>query len=363
MMLCGSEEPTTNIFAISWCSVANLGNMEVMTPSAQQQHNSEYQLEALRDLFTRKELVEQVEAMLEEVESSDGVAAISEAFLKGINDDAGHRHIIATLGDKVVGFVTIDINRVVELAVHPSYRHDGLAIRLIKGLKDKFDITGAIDVWAHGDLPEAQRFVSNLDARRTRELHKMAVACPPDSSRKALFDTQSQQAHQRAEQLDIDVLNYTTACERFGADVVDEEWLRVNNEAFAWHPEQGGWSLEQLQKAREVSWFDPEGVILIWKDDENNSRCMGFHWTKIPVNQQEEAGKRTGEVYVVCLADEARGKGMGGGITALGIEYLLKRGCSEIELYVEGDNAPAVATYRRLGFDVVHTDVVYRGQL
>ncbi|MDN6325648.1 MAG: hypothetical protein L0J70_09620 [Corynebacterium sp.] len=43
--------------------------------------------------------------------------------------------------------------------------------------------------------------------------------------------------------------------------------------------------------------------------------------------------------------------------------YLIDGGAQAVDLYVEGDNAPAVATYRRLGFEVVHRDVVYRGMV
>ena len=43
------------------------------------------------------------------------------------------------------------------------------------------------------------------------------------------------------------------------------------------------------------------------------------------------------------------------------IADLIDGGAQAVDLYVEGDNAPAVATYRKLGFEVVHRDVVYRG--
>ena len=328
-----------------------------------QEHVADISFEAYQDLFAQSDVVERVMLLLEEVEKHDSVAALSEAFVRGVQEDKRHRHVLARRGEEVLGIVAIDVDRVVELAVAPAARHGGVAVQLIEALRDQLSVTGAIDVWAHGDLSEAQRFVSNLDARRTRELHKMAVDCPPNSPRRAQFRGQAADARKRAEQLDIAILNYTQACEQYGVDVVDEEWLRVNNEAFAWHPEQGGWSLEQLQQARDAAWFSPEGVLLAWKQDDN-PRCVGFHWTKIPLEEREvEEGHRVGEVYVVCVADEMRGQGMGSGITALGIDYLLDQGCGTIELYVEGDNAPAVATYRRLGFEVVHTDVVYRGQL
>lgn len=309
------------------------------------------------------ELVDKIEGVLDQVTQSDGVAPLGEAFLRGLREDRGHAHVLAYDGEEVVGVLAIDSDRVVELAVLPSRRHAGIATRLFQALKEDAGFSGVVDVWAHGDGSEAQRFVATLDARRTRELLKMAVDCPPGSPRANEFSKLAERAQERLSEHSITVLSYADATEKFGVEAVDEEWVRVNNEAFAWHPEQGGWSVDHLRKEKDTAWFDPEGVLMLWIDDEN-PECMGFHWTKIPLAERDkEEGERTGEVYVVCLADAARGKKLGGPVTLVGMKWLMERGVGEIELYVEGDNAPAVSTYGKLGFSVVHTDVVYRGQL
>ncbi|OFT87837.1 mycothiol synthase [Corynebacterium sp. HMSC28B08] len=319
--------------------------------------------EVFTDLPTDLELVEKIEEVLDRVTESDGVAPLGEAFLRGLREDRGHTHVVAFEKGEVVGVLAIDSDRVVELAVLPSRRHAGIATRLFQALKQSAGFSGVVDVWAHGDGSEAQRFVATLDARRTRELLKMAVSCPPGSPRANEFAMMAERARKSLTGSGIKVLNYAEASEKFGVDHVDEEWVRVNNEAFAWHPEQGGWSVEHLRREKDTGWFDPDGVLMLWIDDEN-PECMGFHWTKIPLAEREkDEGQRVGEVYVVCLADAARGRKLGGPVTLVGMDYLMDRGVGEIELYVEGDNAPAVSTYGKLGFSVVHTDVVYRGQL
>lgn len=135
-----------------------------------------------------------------------------------------------------------------------------------------------------------------------------------------------------------------------GADAVDRAWLAVNNEAFDWHPEQGGWDLAQLERARDVDWFDPEGVF--FAVDDETGEILGFHWTKWH-------GDATGEVYVIGLAGAARGRGIGGWLTRVGMAHLRDRGARRVLLYVEGDNGPAVRTYEKTGFDVTRTDVMY----
>lgn len=355
--------------------------------------------QAYENLHSRPDAVAALHALLEEVEDGDGVAALSEAFLKGIDADQGHRHIVAVEagdadgadgsdaeegtdllsqpGAKAVGVLALDgevsssetgENPTAEMAVTPGERRKGVARGMLAAAKEEFGLTGPLDVWAHGDLPPAQAMAETAGARRTRELHKMAVDVSEGTERGQQFRTEATEAAKNIEAQNLTVLTYPEAVERFGQELVDEEWVRVNNEAFAWHPEQGGWDVDRLADARDTDWFDPAGVLMVWScgedEDADGPHCAGFHWTKIPTEEQEkQEGTRAGEVYVVCLADEARGKGLGPAITMLGIGDLMGRGVGTVELYVEGDNAPAVATYQKLGFEIVHTDVVYRGEL
>ncbi|MBR7503529.1 hypothetical protein KCW65_25960, partial [Mycobacterium tuberculosis] len=87
-------------------------------------------------------------------------------------------------------------------------------------------------------------------------------------------------------------------------------WLRVNNAAFDWHPEQGSQTLDDIDAIVGADGFDPDSVILAVRDGgtpQPNSagetpqpndagEIIGFHETKLT---DHGAGGRLGEVYVV----------------------------------------------------------------
>jgi mycothiol synthase len=136
----------------------------------------------------------------------------------------------------------------------------------------------------------------------------------------------------------------------------DAELLRVNNAAFATHPEQGGWTAADLDERRSESWFDPEGLFLAF--DEQTDVLRGFHWTKV---HSDQTG--LGEVYVVGVDPAAQGSGLGGLLTAVGVAHLARRlgGTAEptVMLYLESDNTAALKTYQRLGFTQFSLDTAY----
>ena len=82
----------------------------------------------------------------------------------------------------------------------------------------------------------------------------------------------------------------------------------------------------------------------------------GFHWTK---QHAREGAPPLGEVYVVGVDPAYQGRGLGPLLTVAGLRHLRAHGSEEVMLYVDADNAPAVATYRRLGFETAAIDVMY----
>lgn len=276
-------------------------------------------------------------ALLESVAGADGVEPFGEAFVRGLEDeDAGHRHVQLLDDGALCGLAGVADDSA-ELAVSPDVRRRGGG----KAMLDAVDrlVGKQLPVWAHGDVDGAAELAAATGRRVVRELLQMTA---PRDVVAGLADEDAPEG--------IRLEDLPAARARMGDDAVDEAWLAVNNEAFDWHPEQGGWDVDQLRRGRGAEWFDPAGVL--FAVDDSTGGILGFHWTKWH-------GGGVGEVYVIGLAGATRGRGVGGWLTRAGMRHLRDRGADRVILYVEGDNEPAVRTYERTGFDVTRRDVMY----
>jgi mycothiol synthase len=138
----------------------------------------------------------------------------------------------------------------------------------------------------------------------------------------------------------------------FAPDRDEEAWLALNAAAFAHHPEQGQWTLADLRAREAESWFDPAGFLLADRAGE----LLGFHWTKV-----HEDGR--GEVYVLGVAPQAQGLGLGAALLVRGLRHLAGRGCPDVLLYVDDDNGAAMRLYARYGFVEHDLDVQWAKSL
>lgn len=290
----------------------------------------------------------EVTALVAAVTAADGGAPLSEHVLMHLRHggDAAASHLLVRDADgALVGFAHLDVTDPVaggagELAVHPEHRREGIGTRIVEELLQRMAAAGSpaggrLRLWAHGEHPGAVALATRWGFARSRVLWQMRrsllapLAAPelPDGVRLRPFVV--------------------------GADEV--EFLRVNNAAFDWHPEQGGWDLDQVKFREAEPWFDPAGFLLAV---DARDRLLGFHWTK--VHAHDGSGHEPiGEVYVLGVDPAARGMRLGAALTLAGLRHLRDLGLRQVMLYVEADNAAAVALYEGLGFTRWDTDVSF----
>lgn len=295
--------------------------------------------------------IDAAKALLADATSADGVEPFGEAFIRALSDDNfGHRHFAVLADDGSYAALAGVAPDAIELTVAPGQRRQGIGSAILAEI-DR-EVGERLPVWAHGNVAGAGELAEASGRAVTRELLQMSA--PAAALNKAIARNKVRD--------DVEALDYPSAVSRWGAAAVDAAWLRVNNEAFDWHPEQGGWEQDQLDRARQADWFDPAGVFFAADvsgeyADQTANDIVGFHWTKW--HGAAADGHSVGEVYVIGLLKRAQGRGLGGWLTDVGLAHLCKKGADEVILYVEGDNHAAVATYQRADFEVSRKDVQY----
>lgn len=130
-----------------------------------------------------------------------------------------------------------------------------------------------------------------------------------------------------------------------------DDFLRVNNRAFHWHPEQGGMTPEDLASKQAESWYDPDGFLLHHRGGE----LAGFCWTKVHTDMEPAMG----EIYAIAIDPDFQGIGLGRALTLSGLTHMGDTGITRAMLYVESDNHSANAIYEVAGFRYHHTNRAY----
>ncbi|MFI9646504.1 mycothiol synthase [Streptomyces sp. NPDC052040] len=270
----------------------------------------------------------------------DGQQAVSEQGrlqLRG-GEREGVSHLLLTVGESLVGYAQLEDTDPVEapaaeLVVHPSHRGHGHGRALGSAL---LAASGKrLRVWAHGGHSAARHLAQVLGLTLFRELRQL---------RRPLDELEVSEPK----------LPDGVTVRAFEPGRDDTAWLAVNAAAFAHHPEQGSLTQRDLDDRKAEPWFDPQGFFLAEREGEDGPELIGFHWTKVHAEEQ------LGEVYVLGVRPGAQGGGLGRALTAIGLRHLTAQGLPTAMLYVDADNAAALAVYERLGFSTYETDLMYR---
>ena len=291
------------------------------------------------------EMIRRITMLVEQVTEVDGVRPLSEHVVLQVLSGQSEKflHVCAQAGQRLVGYAGIDLDSpeagpMMELAVAPSARDQGVSDTLFERALSETD--GRLSIWAHGTHSFAAPSATSRGFVPARELHRMrrSLLTP-------LPEPQSPQG------ITIRI---------FQPGIDDEEWLRLNAAAFVDLPDQGGWTVGDLQLRKSEDWFDPAGFFLAI--DDRTGKMTGFHWTKIHKYDQD-LRQAVGEIYVIGIDPTTSHRGLGRALSLTGMRYLQSKGLNEVILYVDAKNQAARALYDRLGFTTYNTDVLYRSPL
>ena len=297
------------------------------------------------------EEIRDVVRLVDEVTDSDAVRPLSEHVMLHLRygGDERARNFLLRVGGEVVGYAHLDTTDAVEgasaeLAVGPRHRGMGYGRQLVEALVAETTDRTRLRLWAHGNASGAASLARAMGFKRERVLWQM---------RRSLFAPVPEPQWPDG----VTVRTFVV-----GAD--EQAWLDVNNKAFAHHPDQGTWTLDDVKMREREPWFDAAGFFLA----EDNGRLVGFHWTKVHGaghaggHGHDHAHDPIGEVYVVGVDPSMQGKGLGPALTLRGLQHLRARGLSQCMLYVDESNTNAIRTYERLGFAKWDVDVCFLQQ-
>jgi mycothiol synthase len=287
------------------------------------------------------EAMADIDSLLEAVERADGQRPLSDhmwldlrqggrpgfAGLLGVQDD--HDHLVAycqvSRGNESWSL---------DLVVHPHHRYEMTTIgpEMLRAAIDiiRAEGGGHVHWWVFEPTPTYASLAADIGLSPGRTMLQLRVQLP------------------LAHSTDIE-----TCAFRVGTD--ENQWLEVNNRAFADHPEQGHWSTETLAARFATEWFDPKGLLLHHEVDQ----LAGFCWTKL----HTDTTPHLGEIYVIAVDPNFSRRGLGRALTIAGLQHLSAEGAPVGMLYVAADNQAALSLYRSLGFTTHHTQRAFVGDV
>jgi mycothiol synthase len=290
--------------------------------------------------------MEEVSALISAAWRADGARPLNDHLWLDLREGGrqGFAGVIArdNASGAVVGYCQVSRGNEswsLDLIVHPVHRYDSLEIApdLIRSALNVVASEGGGHVhwWVFEPNNIHRQLAQEVGLHQGRRLLQLRRTLPLPNDVVA------------------EIAEFESCAFRPGIDEAD--WLAVNNSAFGHHPEQGGWTREILLSRMAEPWFDPEGFRLHHEGNELGAFC----WTKIH-NDTEPA---VGEIYVIAANPSMSGRGLGRRMAISGLHYIEQQGITEAMLYVDADNASALAMYTALGFTPHHEEHAFVGDI
>jgi len=244
---------------------------------------------------------------------------------------------IAEVAGKVIGYIDVTpelgIGRVVlECLVHPQHRRKGLAKEL-----SYYAIRRARELGvqaAHVNIAHDNAAAKNL-------LSKLGL-----SPIRRFFELRLQLSKSRLP----DVKHTIILCRHLQCGEEDKLALIQNRsfvDSWGYNPN----TTEEIVYRVNLSNCSPNDVILASREGE----LIGYCWTRINIGE----GASKGQIYMLGVDPDYRGRGIGKSLLLAGLSYLKSRGVAVVGLTVDSQNTAACALYESVGFEISSTTLWY----
>ena len=249
--------------------------------------------------------------------------------------------IVETAGN-IVGCLDITpefpLGRVIlDCLVHPEHRRRGLASKLLGYALSRAKELGAKVAHAriHPNDVAAESALIKLGFRFVRHFLEMRLD---------ITQLQEKEINRAARQ-----------CRHLQRG--EEEKLKeVQNRSFA-----GTWgynpnTVEEITYQLNLSHSSPENALLA----EDGDTVTGYCWTCITSKAEANASERKGQIFMLGVDPDYRGRGIGKRVLLAGLSHLKSKGLSIAELTVDSQNKEAYALYQSNGFKVQDSILWYQ---
>jgi len=248
---------------------------------------------------------------------------------------------IAEIDGDIIGYMDIKpelaIGRVVlGCWVHPEHRRRGLASKLSSCAMRRARELGVrvVHVNIMSDNAVAKSVLSRLGFSLARRFLELKLDMP--------------NVHWP------DINQATLECRHLQADE-EVKLTQIQNLTFAGHWGYNPNTVEEITYKTKLSDFSPEDVILACDGD----KIGGFCWTRVVFERGSDSGEREGQIYMIGVAPDYRGKGVGKKLLLAGLNYLKSKGLKIAVLFADSENEAACALYKSIGFRVRASSLWY----
>jgi mycothiol synthase len=137
-------------------------------------------------------------------------------------------------------------------------------------------------------------------------------------------------------------------CRPFGHWIHIHQYVDLLNAIFVSHPSPLSFTIAEIRRAHARPEFDPSGILVVCPADRP-AEPVAFARTRLGPREGTDPA-RVGEIALVGVLPEWRGRGLGRELLRWGAARLRTLGAGSVRLSVEAENELALRLYRRNGF-------------